>query len=355
MRIGPVLVCLLALCLSGVALADKYDANEKDWSYGPMTFRADYPEVEPNDTCPGQTIACGDRIVPGNISVSGDWDYYRFYCEAGTPITIGTDAYEGSSVDTYLELYFECGGTIIAYDDDGGPGAFSLISQFPAPSTGYYDVKCRGYGSATGAYILFTQCVIPEPPPNDQCAGAIEIVRCTSGSLAGDLTNATNDYDPGSGGCSSGYPEAGKDVAYFVDLQVGDIVDMTYIQASYDAAFYMVYDCGNVPGTCVIGADASGGTETIHWVCNVARRYYVILDCYGTGQGGPWTLNYNITCPAPTGACCFGHECFIMTEAECIGQGGIYQGNGTYCDPNPCTGPSPSDKTTWGRIKTNYR
>jgi len=42
-------------------------------------------------------------------------------------------------------------------------------------------------------------------------------------------------------------------------------------------------------------------------------------------------------CLPPVGACCFldGH-CTVMLPADCQGEGGAYQGDGTNCDPNPC-------------------
>ncbi|MBN2560576.1 MAG: hypothetical protein JXQ75_06570 [Phycisphaerae bacterium] len=41
-----------------------------------------------------------------------------------------------------------------------------------------------------------------------------------------------------------------------------------------------------------------------------------------------------------TGACCDGVDCTIMTEANCLAAEGVYEGDGTACDPNPCGGPS---------------
>jgi len=39
----------------------------------------------------------------------------------------------------------------------------------------------------------------------------------------------------------------------------------------------------------------------------------------------------------PTGACCFPDgSCAVATEIACVAAGGIYQGNDTDCDPNPC-------------------
>jgi hypothetical protein len=39
---------------------------------------------------------------------------------------------------------------------------------------------------------------------------------------------------------------------------------------------------------------------------------------------------------AGTGACCIGEECSITTEAACTDAGGIYHGDDTDCEPNPC-------------------
>ncbi len=40
-----------------------------------------------------------------------------------------------------------------------------------------------------------------------------------------------------------------------------------------------------------------------------------------------------------TGACCFDDAtCRVLTEADCIGSNGVYNGDLTDCDPNPCSG-----------------
>jgi len=41
--------------------------------------------------------------------------------------------------------------------------------------------------------------------------------------------------------------------------------------------------------------------------------------------------------PPPTGACCNG-VCTEVTQADCEAAGGVYQGDGTTCDPDPCVG-----------------
>lgn len=39
---------------------------------------------------------------------------------------------------------------------------------------------------------------------------------------------------------------------------------------------------------------------------------------------------------APTGACCLDGNCTIRSSLSCAVIGGIYQGDDTICDPNPC-------------------
>lgn len=353
------ILALVGLC-TGAAYADKYDANEKPWSPNFPTPRAIFPEDEGvNNSCPGQAMACGDEINPAAIT-QADNDWTNFYVDAaGTLLTIATNQIDSTTMDTYLELYDACGGAIIAQDDDSGPGFYSLISNFPAPHAGTYYIKTRGYStSSTGTYKLNVTCVGgTPPPPDDTCDGAGSWLRCTSGSITGDLTPYINNYDPGSGGCASGYPEAGKDQVVSVALEAGDVINIVYTQLNADAAIYIITDCANPAGSCVVGADdtVTGEPETINWMATATGTYYVIIDCYGTGQGGPYVLTYDITCPGATGACCVNYVCSIMTAAECERAGGTYYGDGSTCDPTPCPPPIPVEEKTWGTIKSNYR
>jgi hypothetical protein len=47
--------------------------------------------------------------------------------------------------------------------------------------------------------------------------------------------------------------------------------------------------------------------------------------------------------------------CEMLTAAACAEQNGTYMGEGSTCEPvNPCFG-FPTESTTWGRIKANFR
>jgi hypothetical protein len=44
----------------------------------------------------------------------------------------------------------------------------------------------------------------------------------------------------------------------------------------------------------------------------------------------------------------------VVSEYVCSLQQGSYQGNGTLCQPDPCV-PTPTERTSWGRIKAAFR
>jgi hypothetical protein len=343
------LLAILVLLASGSVLADKTEPNEKEWSYDPMNVRATYGEVEPNNACPGQPVACGDVVDPAMINTAGDVDWYQTTLTAGTLLTVGTDAAQycdPDADDTYIYLYAPDCTTILTQDDDSGPGFYSLIASYSITAGGTYNIKVRHYSaSGTGCYKLLVNCTIPQPPPvNDQCSGALPIPRCAPGALNGDLTWAVNDYDPGVGtpppSCT-GYTAAGKDVAYALDLQAGDLCQFSYTLTSADASFYLVSDCANVNDSCLAGADATGagGTETLAWTCPTTGAYYLICDVYGTNTGGPFTLTYDIQCPVAH-VCCVGETCQLVFEGDCAAMGGIWHPEWESCGPpNPCALP----------------
>ncbi len=121
-------------------------------------------EQEPNDTCPGQSISCGDTVDPARIDPPGDVDWYTFNTTVGEQITIETDA--GSDCagvwDTTIYLYASNCSSILAMDDDSGNGFYSKISGFIAPYTGTYSIKVTAYNDVeSGCYRLFLGCDLP--------------------------------------------------------------------------------------------------------------------------------------------------------------------------------------------------
>jgi subtilisin-like proprotein convertase family protein len=164
------------LLLCGVAFGAGKDQEQDEMLVKPWTLRdipqlnqtlADVNEVEPNNACPGEAYTLGD-IYHASLT-AGDQDWVNFSATVGDLITVGTDADPlpgGPSTDTFLELWDNACGAMLTSNDDGGPGLFSLIQDFPAPYTGSYRVKVRGFGATTaGPYRLVANVVTPSACP----------------------------------------------------------------------------------------------------------------------------------------------------------------------------------------------
>jgi hypothetical protein len=54
-------------------------------------------------------------------------------------------------------------------------------------------------------------------------------------------------------------------------------------------------------------------------------------------------------------ACCFPDaHCAYLLTSDCRSTGGVPQGAGTSCDPNPCAS-TPARRVTWGSVRALYR
>jgi hypothetical protein len=58
---------------------------------------------------------------------------------------------------------------------------------------------------------------------------------------------------------------------------------------------------------------------------------------------------------ALVGACCVGTDCRLTTETECADLGGRFQGAGVDCSPTLCLEATPTERSSWGRVKSLYR
>lgn len=284
------------------------ESAEKRWN--PLTgrpgVRADVAEVEPNDTLPtAQPFTCGDDFRPASITFPDDIDLLAITANAGDLLTFGTDAdgASGQIGDTLVGI-FDDFGTLLDSDDDSGPGLYSLLADFPAPYTGTYYLAVIAFDpAATGAYKAFLRCVAAPPPPvNDTCAGAITL-PCTLVDITSTTAGATNDYTPalpGNGGCT-GFSATGADVVYAVTLGDGASLSLTYTSEA-DGSIYLLDACVSpADAACVAGADLTfaGDPELLNFtnLTGVTKTYFLILDSFGTGSFGTFTLTGTVSCP----------------------------------------------------------
>ncbi len=124
----------------------------------------------------------GDPLLPLDV------DYFQINLTAGVTVVVETMAgphCDPDMTDTMLYLYGpNACAPQVAYDDDGGPGLFSLMTYTPTV-TGTYYIKMMGYSTNEGCYKFTVKCagVVPttlvnELEPNDTCGPAVQTLTC---------------------------------------------------------------------------------------------------------------------------------------------------------------------------------
>lgn len=113
----------------------------------------------------------------GSVDPAGDSDWWTFTITAPTRIRAVTRGDGGNAqiADTTLALHDDA-GTRLAFDDDGGPGLFSMI-EFDLPAAGTYHLDVRGFTDRTGRYVLMndvppTEIVATYATDASGCAGS---------------------------------------------------------------------------------------------------------------------------------------------------------------------------------------
>ncbi len=158
-------------------------------------------------------------------------------------------------------------------------------------------------------------CVLSGPTGTDTCVDSPVIN--SSGLWVGTSVGSTNNYNPGSGGCT-GYKAEGVDVAYQITMSAGDQLNLSLkrISTSVDMSLYIVTDCSNIVSSCIKGVDG-GDPEVLTYTAGSDATYYIIIDAYSSTDGYNYELTVNYT----------------PTEPDPCGDGVIDSDNNEECDP----------------------
>jgi hypothetical protein len=277
--------------------------------------------------CPLVNDACGDAAVVGNgstgFNTAGatlDQGVPAFTCGAGVndvwfnyiasctgSVTIDTG---GSDFDTLVEAYqgHACPpGLSLGCDDDGGPGATSSLTL---PVTQGDQLKIRVGGKAPspqGPGTITIACMPPGPPPNDPCAGAIQL------TLVGGVAEATGQtltatVSPEARACDGICPMS-RDVWYRVQ-GTGHLMTAGLCGPATDFDAVMVVYCG--PDCSSLGcaaADADGCGEPgqigvppeVMWCSTLGQTYWINVQGFLSSDFGQFELIVvdGPTCPQP--------------------------------------------------------
>ncbi|MEN9671939.1 MAG: hypothetical protein RL553_204, partial [Planctomycetota bacterium] len=218
------------------------------------------------------TAVTGGLGADGNISVAGEEDYFTFTATATGLLRASLDQINGSSIDTYIRIY-DSSRTLVASDDDSGPGLNSLASVSVVAENVYY-IKASAYGSGAGAYRVATSIASISNPSNTQASGisfneAIALTTVTGGLGAdGNISVAGEEDYFTFTATATGLLRAS------LDQNNGSSID-TYIR---------IYDSSR---TLVASDDDSGpGLNSLASVSVVAGNvYYIKASAYGLGTG----------------------------------------------------------------------
>ena len=234
-----------------------------------------------NTRATGSVLPQGTSFA-GQIETAGDVDYFLTTSyQAGTLVV-----YTQGSTDTTGELQ-DVGGTVLATDDDGGPGSNFRIAYSVQPGT--YYIKVSGFRNATGHYRVTAETSgggggsggggpMPPPPPDDHGN-----TRSSASSLS-------------LGGLRTGVIERSGDVDYFrmALVQAGRLVVAT-TGSTLDTAGELQDSRG---GRLAVDDDSGTGVNFRIQYNLQPGTYYVRVSAYRT-RTGSYAVHASFLGPSP--------------------------------------------------------
>lgn len=125
---------------------------------------------------------------------------------------------------------------------------------------------------------------------NDLCVDAIPL---EVGTTVGTWLGSSNELSPAAPSCTN-FPETGADVFYSVSLDAGQTLTVSIAAgAPADASLYLVTDCADAT-TCVAGADAGGGLESLTYTAEDDVDLFLVVDQFGSTEFVGFTLTVAI-------------------------------------------------------------
>jgi len=245
-------------------------------------------ESEPNnDIASANPISCGDTVLCAQLAPPNDIDHFRFWAAITDSIVVFTVPCSGSQTNTLMVLY-DPQDSIIAVNDDGGEGYYSMI-QCVAAVSGEYTVRVILNNPTTDStYSLGVICPAYEPENYDHC-DAPRSVGAFPYSDSGTTLGMTND-------CGTAAP----DVFYKLHNPAESDLLITVCSDHFDARVQIMDGCCSG-----FGDDASEGCNlgAVLPLYDLPEGYYSLLvEGTAAGESGNFTLEVTAQlpdCPPP--------------------------------------------------------
>ncbi len=351
--------CAFGVCVPGVSVCDEICDNLVD-DDGDQAVDCDDDECAAELHCLGQCLpaeeplGCGSS-VPINLSGVGgaqnvgswscaggefpgyEWAWTLKVEEAAVEATVSLSTPTSGVALMHVASGSACGssGCVASGSSavvfDALPGSeHTVVVDTTEQLTGTVDLsvscaactpKCEskqcgpdGCGGSCGSCAAGFECVSTglclELAENDTCAAAkpLEgdlpvIIEETTELGTDDYSLASGSGCPGSDDKSMGF--GAPDLVYsFVPFEASEY--LIALEADFNAALYVVTDCGNVVGSCVGASNGVTGDEQIITPLELGVKHYIIVDAFAGGADGPFRLTINTW---PCAADCVGKAC----------------------------------------------
>ncbi|HRX86160.1 MAG TPA: GEVED domain-containing protein, partial [Phycisphaerae bacterium] len=323
-----------------------YPVNDDCAAVTPVALAAGVPVVFNGDNTCAQPD-CASFTVDGGgnaweaFTVSGSatgWDITLDYC--GTTPAFG---------NAWLNLELTCPCTSFtaagAFETTSCPDGNVTIKWTGMPDGTYYYPVMRD--ASSGAEGPYTINVVATPTVATYCAASGGCDEHISNVSVGTINNpsaCTNYAD-----YTAIQTDMGIGISYPITVSNGNGYGsdqcLVWVDWNQDLDFDDAGEAFTMSGSPGVGPYTGNITPPVDALQGLTRMRVRINynaappTCGTTTYGEVEDYTINVT-PAPEfGACCDGESCSeSVTEAACVGGGGVYQGDGSDCAPNPCVG-----------------
>ncbi|MCX5690241.1 MAG: proprotein convertase P-domain-containing protein [Planctomycetota bacterium] len=275
------------------------------------------------------TSSLGDPSTQPVTFVQGPANVFTYSLPIGAGLGAGTYAMTSTVLETAPRSRTSiCTANVVIVNPPTGQcctgdGCLRLTAADCAAQGGTYG----GDNTTCGACSCVTGI------PNDNIEDAIEL---SNGSVeTGTTCGAT--IDTGNALCNGQTISAGG--VWYSAVGTGNTMTATLCGGpSYDSRISVYCNAGGAL-TCVGGNDDSCALlSTVAFCTQESAQYYILVHGFGTATGAFQISLTDDSTPCtggvfciPTGACCTGDGCSIVTADTCAGLGGTYNGDGTVC------------------------
>ena len=308
--------------------------------------------------CPGEPGTAGlgspDQVYQFTVpdygtyvfTLSADFEavlYVVADCALVDESCLGADVASGA--EATLSLLLEAGATVSlvvdgAQADQAGSYTLDIHGEGCSPQCGGKTCGPDGCGGSCGSCPLDSDlctatglCVAAE----GGCPSAT-VVTTAPWSTSGDTSDAADVLGYSAGQCpgeTSGWGKGAPEQVFAFTPPSSGSYTVT-LTAEYDSNLYVAGDCSDVDGSCLAASEEVGSNKIESVIVDLddGVTTYIVVDGWGAGASGPFTLAIDPGGCAPS---CNGKEC---GDDGCGGSCGSCAGSTPVCtDSGLCEAP----------------